>query len=137
MPAAEERTARYLDLVRQQPSLLLQFLREMPKGGDLHNHLSGSVYAESYIRWAVADGICFDRVQLAYRPAPCDPNSGKVEAKEVLANSGLYQQAINALSMRFFQGPESGHDHFFNTFGKFGEVSYRHLAEELAEVIAR
>ena len=29
-------------------SLLEAFLREMPKGGDLHNHLSGSIYAESY-----------------------------------------------------------------------------------------
>ena len=28
----------------------------MPKGGDLHSHLSGAVYAESYIQWAAAKG---------------------------------------------------------------------------------
>ena len=37
----EERTARYLDSVRNHPSLLLAFLEQMPKGGDLHNHMSG------------------------------------------------------------------------------------------------
>ena len=43
----EQRTARYMDSVRTQPPLLLAFLRRMPKGGDLHNHLSGAIYAES------------------------------------------------------------------------------------------
>ena len=43
-----------------QPSLngpmLRQTLQAMPKGGDLHNHLSGSIYAESYLRYAADDG---------------------------------------------------------------------------------
>src|SRR5258707_4357093 len=47
-----------------QPALngpmLRQVLQAMPKGGDLHNHLSGSVYAESYLRYAADDGICVD-----------------------------------------------------------------------------
>ena len=43
----EQRAARYMESVRQKPGLLLAFLREMPKGGDLHNHLTGAVYAES------------------------------------------------------------------------------------------
>src|ERR1035438_6699082 len=46
----EATTERYFQSVRKNPNLLLAFLREMPKGGDLHNHLTGSVYAESYIR---------------------------------------------------------------------------------------
>ena len=47
--------------VRHDPLLLRRFLEQMPKGGDLHNHLSGTVYGESYIRWAAADmqGIPF------------------------------------------------------------------------------
>jgi len=44
---AEQRTSRYLDSVRQEPLLLLAFLREIPKGGDLHNHLAGAIYAET------------------------------------------------------------------------------------------
>lgn len=40
---AEERTARYFDSVRKNPSLLLAFLEQMPKGGDLHNHMGGAI----------------------------------------------------------------------------------------------
>src|ERR1019366_4907404 len=42
----EEKTAKYLESVRHQPGLLLAFLQQMPKGGDLHVHLSGAIYAE-------------------------------------------------------------------------------------------
>jgi hypothetical protein len=35
--------------VRHDPLLLRRFLEQMPKGGDLHNHLSGTVYGETYI----------------------------------------------------------------------------------------
>jgi len=31
---------------------LRAFLRRMPKGGDLHTHLAGAVYAERFIAWA-------------------------------------------------------------------------------------
>ena len=37
--AATERTARHFDSIRNSPPQLLAFLLEMPKGGDLHNHL--------------------------------------------------------------------------------------------------
>jgi hypothetical protein len=46
--SSEQRTARYLDSVHSQPSLLLAFLRRMPKGSDLHNHLDGAIYAEQW-----------------------------------------------------------------------------------------
>ena len=53
---ATEATSRHLANIRDNPTELLLFLSEMPKGGDLHNHLSGSIYAESFIRWAAEDG---------------------------------------------------------------------------------
>src|SRR5437762_2178509 len=55
---AEAATARKFAALRTQPLALEAFLREMPKGGDLHNHLSGSIYAESYLRWAAEDQLC-------------------------------------------------------------------------------
>ena len=62
---AAARAERYLNSVRDEPGLLVGFLARMPKGGDLHNHLSGAVYAESYIDYAAADGDCVD---LGVRP---------------------------------------------------------------------
>lgn len=137
MPAAEVRTARYLDSIRHQPSLLLNFLNAMPKGGDLHMHLSGAIYAENYIRWAAEDGLCVNRQTLAFAPAPCDADKGTLPAAQLLKDTALYQQTINAQSMRFFNGPESGHDHFFNAFGKFGAVSRSRQGDMLAEVASR
>src|SRR5579863_10702400 len=78
--AAEERTAKYLASVRERPLELMGFLERMPKGGDLHNHLTGAVYAESYINYAVEDGDCIDRVVVTLSPPPCDPAQGKVPA---------------------------------------------------------
>jgi hypothetical protein len=54
----EVRTARYLDSIRDDPARLLLFLRELPKGGDIHTHLSGAIYAETYIDWAAQAGLC-------------------------------------------------------------------------------
>ena len=34
------------------------FLAKMPKGGDLHMHLSGAVYAETFLKEAAADNLC-------------------------------------------------------------------------------
>ena len=45
--ASEAAAAAYFASIRSNPSLLLAFLIRMPKGGDLHNHLSGAIYAES------------------------------------------------------------------------------------------
>lgn len=133
----ELRTAQYLDLVRQQPSLLLEFLRALPKGGDLHNHLSGAIYDENYIQWAVEDNLCLNRHSATFVAPPCDPEKNIVPAKEILSDTNLYQQVINAQSMRFFDGPESGHDHFFDTFAKFSLASKDHRGEMLAEVVSQ
>ena len=55
---AEQKTARYLDSIRRQPPLLLAFLHDMPKGGDLHNHLDGAIYAEDLLDFAASDNFC-------------------------------------------------------------------------------
>src|SRR6185369_2716845 len=67
----EQRTARQMEAVRNNPPLLLAFLRDMPKGGDLHNHLSGAIYAESFINFAAQDGLCVDRATAQAMSGPC------------------------------------------------------------------
>jgi adenosine deaminase len=136
--SAEQKTARYFESIRNQPLLLHAFLQQMPKGGDLHNHLSGAVYAENFIQYAAQDGLCVDRAALALTQPPCDPASGKPPATVALQDSTLYGQLLDALSMRqFIAGAESGHDHFFATFGKFGPATNGHTAEMLAEARSR
>jgi adenosine deaminase len=134
----EQKTARYFGSVRNQPLLLHAFLQQMPKGGDLHNHLSGAVYAESFIQWAARDGLCLDRNAFSLTQPPCDPGSGKPPAIAALQDPTLYGHLLDAFSMRqFHPGPESGHDHFFATFGKFGAATNNHTAEMLVEARSR
>jgi adenosine deaminase len=59
--SGEERTGEALDRIRSEPLALRDFLKRMPKGADLHSHLSGAVYAETHIRDAIADGLCVDQ----------------------------------------------------------------------------
>lgn len=138
----EERTAAYLQSIRHQPLLALAFLREMPKGGDLHNHLSGGIYAERWIDFAAEDGLCVDRTTAALIAPPCDASCDKFNSKPAVScaygDHILYNTMIDAWSMRNWnQGGESGHDHFFATFDKFGLASHNRTADMLAEAASQ
>jgi adenosine deaminase len=138
---AEQRTARYLDSIRSQPAMLLAFLHDLPKGGDLHNHLSGATYAEDLIDFAATDNLCVDRTTSRLMGAPCDScehYTPKPAIRCAYDDHVLYNQIIDAWSMRNWRpGEESGHDHFFATFDKFGLTSHHHTAESVATIIDR
>src|SRR5215208_7648990 len=88
--ASEQRTASYFESIRKSPPKQLAFLLKMPKGGDLHNHLSGGIYAERYIEWAAEKGLCVNNrtMALAVPPSPskCDPEQ-QTRASTALTNS--------------------------------------------------
>lgn len=138
---AEQKTSRYLESVRQQPSLLLAFLREIPKGGGLHSHLTGAIYAEDLLDLAASDNFCVDRTTSRLMGAPCDScelYTPKPSIRCAYDDHILYNQIIDAWSMRNWRpGEESGHDHFFATFDKFGLAAHNHVAENIATVINR
>src|SRR3984957_15299112 len=134
--SSEQRTASWLDRIRKQPQLLLAFVRDLPKGGDLHNHLVGAVYAEDMVDFAASGIRCWDRTSSRLLPGPCDScenYTAKPAARCAYGDHVLYNQMIDAWSMRNWKpGDESGHDHFFATFDKFGLASHTHVAEAIA-----
>src|SRR4051794_29849006 len=96
---AEQKTARYLDSIRKQPSLLLALLHDMPKGGDLHVHLTGAIYAEDMIDWAASDNFCVDRTTSRLLGPPCDPCERYTPKPAIRCAYGdhvLYNQIIDA-----------------------------------------
>jgi adenosine deaminase len=135
--SAEQRTAAYFERVRADPNRLRPFLRQMPKGGDLHNHASGAIYAESYVRWATSDGLCLDPPTLAVRAPPCD--ASRPELKAALArDDGLHDRLVDAWSMRNRdKSPQSGHELFFDSFGKFGPATRTRGGDVVAEIVTR
>jgi adenosine deaminase len=113
---------------------LTSFLAAMPKGADLHNHLTGAVYAETYLGWAKTDGDCIDGSLSAVYSSSC----GSSTQATPVSGSSLYDQLVDAWSMKdFVAGAQSGHDHFFATFGKFGAVPGAHRDSTIADVLTR
>ena len=110
----------------------------MPKGADLHNHLSGAIYAERYIEWAAEKGLCVNNrtMALAVPPSPSQCNTEQTPANNALTNSVLYRQMIDAWSMRNWTlSGQSGHDHFFDAFGRFGPATFNNSGRMLAEAV--
>src|SRR5207245_6024795 len=146
--APSDRAAHAFDAARSNPLELRAFLVRMPKGADLHMHLSGAVYAESFIRAGAEDNLCIDLAALAFtkidaitRSNPPQPvcGEGKVPAAQALRDQALYDKLIDSFSMRSFvpYAGVSGHDHFFDTFNKFGGTSKDHVGEWIDEVTSR
>ena len=131
----EARAARaYEAAVHDGPLAVHAFLAGFPKGADLHVHLSGAVYAESFIRAAGEDALCVDPAALSFAKPPCTGHL--IPAEKVTANQDLYARLVNAFSMRSFVATPglSGHDQFFATFGRFGGPGKKHTGEWVDEV---
>ncbi len=117
-------------------------------------HLSGAVYAESFLRDAADadDLLCVDPIGLAFvknvgmtRSLPpqavCPEKT--VAAASVFAGTSqsqhLYDALVDSFSMRSFvpSAGTSGHDQFFATFERFGGINKRHNGDWLDEVATR
>jgi adenosine deaminase len=67
-------------------------------------------------------------------PSQCATN--QAPATTALTSSVLYRQMIDAWSMRNWQlSGQSGHDHFFDAFGRFGPATYNNKGRMLAEAV--
>ncbi len=142
--SGEARTVRYFESIRKDPNLLLAFLLQMPKGGDLHNHLSGAIYAETLIDWAKDQQACVDPKTFYLTPSlklstgePYCPAPSAL-AETALTNPVLYRGMVDAFSMRNWElSGQSGHDHFFDSFDKFGAATHGNTGPMLADTAAR
>ncbi len=146
--ANQHRTAQRMETLRGNPPALHAFLLRMPKGADLHMHLSGAVYAETFIQDAAEDNLCVDPVKLVLLPnrgltksIPPQPVcvEGTVPAATALKDQKLYDGMVDSFSMRAFVPSSgiSGHDWFFGTFGRFSGISKTHNGEWVDEVATR
>jgi hypothetical protein len=131
----EASTARRFEAAKRSEPELIAFLKGMPKGADLHNHVWGAVYAESVLDSAAKSAFFIDPRSLAVSTAPA---AGLVPAKELLSDKRLAARFLDAVSMRGSRSEESGHDHFFDTFGLFSPLMDAMGPDaRLAEVIGR
>lgn len=107
---------------------LNQFMAEMPKGGDIHHHYTGSIYAETYLDWVKSKGWKINSCTFKIEPEASNNTTCKfLSVDELKKDNGLYRRLLELWSDKDY----GNHDHnqpapdenFFNTFGYFGTVS--------------
>lgn len=124
-----------------QPKLaeLTMFFTMMPKGGDLHHHYSGAIYAEQYLDWVDQQHYCVDKssYHIETSAAVVETERAKPAAErvclsgaDVMADNTVLSTLLQRWSDKDFynhSGPQSPPDRqFFDTFGYFGPVSGVH-----------
>lgn len=157
MTPGEARVTHAFDVAKAAgPGELYALLRTMPKGADLHMHLSGAVYAETFLAEGIQQGLCIDTEALKFTPSaahptsddPCVnrsdiPSASLLDSYKVVASGltgqALYDKLVDSFSMRSFV-PVSGfdgHDQFFSTFDRFAGLKDSYTAQWLDEVASR
>lgn len=134
----EGKASARLEAVRGDPVALQALLLAFPKGADLHNHMTGAIYAETYFSWATADNLCYQPSDLGL-----DNCGAKGAVALPTAGSGVFDDLVRAWSMKDFPPPIgakailASHDHFFATFSKFGPAISGHYGDILADLKQR
>ena len=119
----EQQTAYYFETIRDNPNELRAFFLCMPKGGDIHHHLTGAVYAETMIDLAVEQGLCVNPDSGDLTCPPCE-TCKTVPIAEAYCNQSLYNKLVDDWSLRNF--PKiivSEHDYFFAIFPEIGPAT--------------
>lgn len=135
-----EKVSTYFEQIQNNEALLNHFFMKMPKGGDLHNHLTGSAYAETYFTLAVDDQLWVDmNTGKLYKTKPANIETIHL-TKDMPDLHNVRMKLIDLWSVRNFQPYKSGlgsDEYFFGTFGLFAAVSDNHLVDLLKELKLR
>ncbi len=131
-----------LDKIRPNRSALYGFFSMMPKGGDLHHHYSGSVYAESYIDYVFKKNLYVNEETLQLSRdisnLPTNLQADWKKISDVKEPDKLKLKLLRAWSTRdFVKGAQSPDEHFFSTFSGFGVAGRDEQVKGLRELKRR
>lgn len=142
--ANEEATKRHFAALiapGKEPKLaeLTMFFTMMPKGGDLHHHYSGAIYAEQYLEWVDKEGFCVNKT--SYNIEKTKPAAGCLSGEQVMNDNTVLANLLQRWSDKDFynhSGIQSPPDRqFFDTFGYFGPVASTNTADGLQRIKQR
>jgi adenosine deaminase/adenosine deaminase CECR1 len=123
---------------------LTLFFTMMPKGGDLHHHYSGAIYAEQFLQWVDKQGYCVhkgsyqietDAGKLAMERAASPATRTCISGEAVMLDNGMLAELLQRWGTKDFynhsalQTPPDRT--FFDTFGYFNPVASTNTAEGL------
>ena len=137
----------YFQKIRKNEAELTAFISQMPKGGDLHNHYSGAVYGESYVRWLI-NADYFVNPQTLETVSPSDKRSSlsgfsRFSAlKSTMSDAAFDILRSNLIRLWSTKEYDQVHtdpreEHFFATFGNFSAASGLNFDSGLMELKQR
>lgn len=103
------------------------FFTRMPKGGDIHHHYTGSIYAETYLDWVAKKAWFIDSCTLKIVTEKEQSKCTALTVDQLMSDDRLYRKLLSLWSDKDYKNhfheqppPDSN---FFSTFGYFGTVS--------------
>ncbi|SHG44541.1 adenosine deaminase [Flavobacterium segetis] len=135
--AYSQKANEYFEKIRDNEAELTAFFSQMPKGGDLHHHFSGSIYAEPLLKRAIEDNFYLNIETMDVLKER--PSKGKWEQFSVLKNNGtleLFKQKIlQKWSVKDYNGVDYPSDKlFFESFMKFEPAIQGNFGQGLIEL---
>ena len=131
----------HFEKIRNNAAALTAFFSQMPKGGDLHHHYSGSVYAETFFDIAVEKNFFINKITLEVLDKKPIADSAWTDFSS-LQQEGLlaeYKQRLlqqwSAKDYNFISYPS--YKQFFESFGHFGIVADMSFDRGLLELKQR
>lgn len=147
----EQYVAEFLTIIKNDETILQNFIKVMPKGGDTHSHLTGAVDIETLLRYAKRNDFLYDPETFIFYKNKDDVDEAlklrgtllssqesivfptQKEAEEIKARlrkaadirGDIFNKLRNKASMN---GNEKavGHNHFFKTFS-VGDSIEKHM----------
>ena len=136
----------YFQKIRKNEAQLTAFISQMPKGGDLHNHYSGAVYAESYVNWLIDADYYVDPFSLETAKIVDTLRSTRFNKFSLLRSkmSSAEFEILKSKIIRLYSTKEydqvhkdAREEHFFATFGNFSNASGLNFDKGLQELKSR
>lgn len=123
--------SRYCIIKNKGECYLIDYLKDFPKGGDLHIHLAGAIPAKEWLRKA-------EQHQLYYMPATFAISNERQEGYlpiSHLKHDFAWESFYSKLTLRSEKEFPKGHDHFFESFKMIRQIMKYVPLEEFFPIV--
>lgn len=127
----------YFEKIRTNEAALTAFFSQMPKGGDLHHHYSGSVYAEPILEYAITENFYLNtETMMVSREKLSNENWEQFSTIKSKGELEKYKQKIiHKWSVKDYNNVDYPSDKlFFESFEKFMPASNENFKSGLLEL---